>query len=138
MDYKELTYIKLLLGRERLSEYNNIMDEKIISTFSDNINPLFQEGAEKEGLDIEEDKEDIWEVIVDEDLLTEEMKSSYMGIKPGLDEIYSIIEDCVLDLENKLDSDCFFFWPNINLFELFFNLFNIDFIGLSGNLFNSI
>ena len=29
-----------------------------------------------------------------------------------------------IDLENKSDSDCFFFWPNINLFELFFNLFN--------------
>jgi hypothetical protein len=29
-----------------------------------------------------------------------------------------------IDLENKSDGDCFFFWPNINLFELFFNLFN--------------
>ena len=64
-----LTYIKLLLGRERLSEYNNIMDEKIISTFSDNITPLFEEAAEEEGMDIEEDKEEIWDVIVDEDLL---------------------------------------------------------------------
>lgn len=97
-----LTYIKLLLGRERLSEYNNIMDEKIISTFSDNITPLFENAAEAEGMDIEEDKEEIWDVIVDEDLLTEEMKSSYLGTKPGLDEIYSIIEDCVLDLENRL------------------------------------
>ena len=29
-----------------------------------------------------------------------------------------------INLENKSDGDCFFFWPNINLFELFFNLFN--------------
>ena len=97
-----LTYIKLLLGRERLSEYNDIMDTEIISALIDNINPLFTEAAEDEGMDIEEDKEDIWEVIVDDDLLSEEMKSSYLGTKAGLDKIYNIIEDCVLDLESAL------------------------------------
>lgn len=29
-----------------------------------------------------------------------------------------------INLENKSDSDCFFFWINIDLFEIFFNLFN--------------
>ena len=99
-----LTFVKLLHGRDSLTNYNEVLGAQIIDTFLDNLDKLFVKVAKEEDYELEE-KDEIWDIIVDEDLVTEEMKTNMFGVKNDFLKLYDDLNNLVADLEDKIISD---------------------------------
>ena len=99
-----LTYINLLHGSDSVTEYNSILDERIIPTFTNNLHELFKTVSTDEDIPLE-DKTAIFDEIVSEDLIPADMKSSWFGTKTDFETIYNILNSLLEgDMEGTTQS----------------------------------
>jgi hypothetical protein len=96
-----LTFIKILHGRESLVTYNDKLGGDIMDKFLDNLDKIFQEVAEENGLDLD-DKEEIFEIIETEELIDDSNLDSILGTKTDFLEIYDILNGLVDEFEEKV------------------------------------
>lgn len=96
-----LTFIKILHGRESLVSYNDKLGGDIMDKFLDNLDNIFKEVAEENGLDLD-DKEEIFEIIETEELIDDSNLDSILGTKTDFLEIYDILNELVNEFEEKV------------------------------------
>lgn len=109
-----LTFIKILHGRDSLREYNNILGGDILDTFLENLDKIFEEVADENGLEMD-DKDEIFDIIESEESIPQDMITNILGTKEDFLNIYEILNELVSTFEDKVQEELIKIITNIGL-----------------------